>query len=331
MKNYFLLGLASLTLLSCGKSVSTQSSSAAATNLTYQKLAPEFNADSAYNFVKEQVDFGFRIPNSKEHEQCGDFLVSTLERFKAEVIEQKATLTAFDGTKLKARNIIGVYNPENTRRIMLAAHWDSRPFADKEKTLEKKNQPIQGANDGASGVGVLLEVARQLSLKNPEVGVDIIFFDAEDYGDPSFMKNIPDGEWWCLGSQYWGENPHVPNYKASFGILLDMVGAKDATFYYEYHSNYYGANILDKVWSTARKLGHGKNFISKTGGGVLDDHYYVNKLRNFPCIDIIDLKADKDYGFVDVWHTHRDTMENIDKETLFIVGETLLEVIYNEK
>ena len=297
----------------------------------YQKVSPDFDADSAYHYVDKQVAFGPRVPNSKAHVSCGDYLVETLSRFGAKVQEQKMILTAFDGTKLNARNIIGTYGVDQKRRVLLFAHWDTRPFADADPDQSRRNEPILGANDGASGVGVLLEIARQLGEAAPEVGVDIIFFDAEDYGNPSFAKNVPDGEWWCLGSQYWAKNPHVENYKANYGILLDMVGAKGATFFKEYYSQYYAENVLEKVWSTARQLGFQDYFIGKEGGGITDDHLYVNRGRNIPSIDIIHLDEKQDFGFGEFWHTHKDDMSVIDRQTLKAVGQTVLEVVYKEK
>lgn len=319
--------LATMLACACGNKTNKPS----VTVVEYQKISPDFNADSAYNFVQKQVDFGPRVPNTKEHIACANYLAETLKRFGAEVVEQKAVLTAYDGTKLNAVNIIGSFSPDKKNRVLLFAHWDSRPYADADADPKNHNIPIDGANDGASGVGVLLEVARQIQAKSPEVGVDIIFFDAEDYGAPSFSDKSGD-EWWCLGSQYWAKNPHIKGYKAKFGILLDMVGAKDATFYRDYYSKKYASNIIEKVWSTARQLGYGKFFISEDGGGITDDHIPVNQIARIPSIDILDYKmSDNHDGFFPHWHTINDTMDNIDKETLKAVGQTVLEVIYKEK
>ena len=297
----------------------------------YQKVSPDFDGDSAYHYVNKQVSFGPRVPNTKEHIACGDYLVNQLKHFGADVLEQKMTLTAFDGTKLNARNIIGTYGVDKKKRVLLFAHWDSRPFAEYDANKSRQNEPILGANDGASGVGVLLEIARQINIKAPEIGVDIIFFDAEDYGAPYFAKDVPNGEWYCLGSQYWAENPHIKGYKANFGILLDMVGAKNATFYREGHSVYYAENVLEKVWATARQLGYNKFFIGKDGSTSIDDHLYVNRGLNIPSIDIIHHDLNNDHSFGDFWHTHQDDMSIIDKETLKAVGQTILEVVYKEK
>lgn len=305
-----------------GQSTSTQS---------YQKVSPEFDADSAYTFIDKQVSFGPRVPNTPQHVACGDYLVSKLKQYGAEVAEQKMVVTAYNGTKLNARNIIGSYGTDKKKRVLLFAHWDTRPYADHDSNPDNYKTSIVGANDGGSGIGVLLEVARTLQTQQPNIGVDIIFFDAEDYGTPDFIDNAPDGEWWCLGSQYWAKNPHTPNYKANYGILLDMVGAADATFYREYYSQRYAASIFEKVWSTARQLGYGKYFISKDGGGVTDDHVPVNQTINIPSIDIIDYKMDAAHGFFPQWHTTKDDMSIIDRNTLKAVGQTILEVLHKEK
>lgn len=296
----------------------------------YQRVSPDFNADSAYMFVDKQVAFGPRVPNTPQHIACGDYLVSELKRLGAEVHEQKVVLRAFDGTKLNARNIIGSYGLDKKDRVLLFAHWDTRPFSDHDSDPTNHHKPVLGANDAASGVGVLLEIARIIQQQSPEVGVDIVFFDAEDYGPPAFAKSEPEGNWWCLGSQYWSKNPHVPNYKAKYGILLDMVGAPDATFYKELYSKRYASDIVEKVWSTARQLDYGKYFISENGGGIIDDHLPVNENLRIPSIDIIHYDPNTDSGFGSYWHTQNDDMSNIDKKTLQAVGQTVLEVIYKE-
>ncbi|MBK5722617.1 M28 family peptidase [Dysgonomonas sp. Marseille-P4677] len=299
----------------------------------YQKLSPDFNGDSAYFFVDKQVAFGPRVPNTAQHIACGDYLVSELKRFGADVQEQKMVVTAYDGTKLNARNIIGSYNLDKKNRVLLFAHWDTRPYSDQDQNPANHHKPLLGANDGGSGVGVLLEVARIIQSKSPEVGIDIIFFDAEDYGVPAFKKDYPDptNATWCLGSQYWAKNPHVPNYKAKYGILLDMVGADGAKFYREGYSKEYARNVLDRVWSTAVQLGYGNYFINKDGGVTTDDHVPVNEVRRIPSIDIIQFDENSDTSFYHAWHTQKDDMSGISKETLKAVGQTVLEVIYKEK
>lgn len=298
---------------------------------TYQKKSPDFDADSAYYFVGKQVAFGPRIPNSQAHIECGDFLAAGLRKYGAKVIEQKVDLKAYDGTILHSRNIIGSYNTENPSRILLFAHWDTRPFSDQDANQKLHKTPVQGANDGASGVGVLLEVARVMQSELPSLGVDIIFFDAEDNGTPDFVTDVPEGNWWCLGSQYWSKNPHVPGYTARFGILLDMVGATGATFYKEEFSKSNALGIVNKIWNTARDLGYGRYFVDKDGGGVMDDHVPVSQNLNIPSVDIIHYDPNTPSKFGWYWHTSRDDMETIGKETLKAVGQTVLEVVYKEK
>lgn len=292
---------------------------------------PPFNADSAYHYIQIQADFGPRVPNTAAHKACGNFLAGKLEAFGAKVYNQYADLVTYDNTILKARNIIGAYNPESKRRVLLCAHWDSRPYADEDSDKKNHKKPILGVNDGASGVGVLLEVARQLQQQAPAIGIDIIFFDAEDYGIPSFYKGEYKSHTWCLGSQYWGRIPHVEGYNARFGILLDMVGGKNATFYQERFSLRTANKQVKKIWDTAHRLGFGSFFPKEQGSEVTDDHLYVYNLRKIPCVDIISYDPESDKGFGDFWHTMDDNMSLIDKATLNAVGQTVLEVVYGEK
>lgn len=330
IKNIYITTCMALLFIACSCGKTTQNKPVAD---SYQKVSPDFNADSAYTYIDKQVSFGYRIPNTPEHVACGDYLVAEMKRFGAEVQEQKMVLTAYNGTKLNARNIIASYGLEKKNRVLLFAHWDTRPYSDQDADPANHKKPLLGANDGASGVGVLMEIGRIMQTKAPEVGVDIIFFDAEDYGIPDFAeKSLIEGNTWCLGSQYWAKNPHVPNYKARFGILLDMVGAEGATFYKEGISLQYAENIVDKVWRTAGLLSYGKFFVGKKmEGGITDDHVPVNEMRKIPSIDIIDYRQDMDHGFFHSWHTQKDDMRNISKETLTAVGQTVLEVIYKEK
>ncbi|MEG1685002.1 MAG: M28 family peptidase [Bacteroides sp.] len=333
IKNYLIMvcGFLLFLCLACGanggKATSKQTKESAIIK------APEFNADSAYSYIKDQVDFGYRVPNTKEHVACGDFLANKLAAHGATVINQYATLTAYDGTPLKARNIIGSYNPEMKKRVVLFAHWDTRPWADNDKDETKHHTPILGANDGASGVGVLLEIARQLGKQQqPTIGIDLIFFDAEDYGTPQFYEGEHTEESWCLGSQYWARFPHVQGYNARFGILLDMVGGKGATFLQEGYSNEFAKSIVKKVWNKANDIGYGTYFINRKGGYVTDDHLFVNRIAKIPTIDIIPTdETDEQSSFGSFWHTENDTMDVIDKATLKAVGQTVMEVIYNEK
>lgn len=283
---------------------------------------PLFNQDSAYAFVKEQVDFGPRVPGTKAHENCAKYLENKLKSYGFEVMVQTASIRTFDNKQFRLQNIIASFNPEKQKRILLSSHWDTRPWADSD--TEDKDKPFDGANDGASGVGVALEVARQIKLTNPEVGVDIIYFDLEDYG-----QSGGNADTWCLGSQYWSKNLHKPGYYANFGVLLDMVGGKNALFPMELNSYELAPFAVEKVWKAADKLGYGNYFIAKTEGFVgVDDHIFVNN-AGIPCIDIIEYNPSRG-GFGYYHHTHDDNMDVINKNTLKAVGQTLLEVIYSE-
>lgn len=315
------------SFFSCGGNKSTKKVQAAE-----KVYVPTFSEDSAYQYVKSQVDFGPRVPNTKEHVACGNYLAAQLASFGAKVYNQYADLIAFDGTILKSRNIIGAYQPELKKRVVLFAHWDSRKWSDNDPDAKNHHKPILGANDGASGVGVLLEIARQINLNQPKIGVDIVLLDSEDYGAPQFYKGEHKEEYWGLGAQYWAKVPHVPNYNARFGILLDMVGAEDATFFKEYFSVEYAKNVVDKVWKVARRLGYGQYFINQDGGAITDDHVFVNQYAKIPTIDIVPNQQNaKLSSFGDFWHTQNDNMNVINKKTLKAVGQTVLEVIYNEK
>ncbi|MCB2219749.1 MAG: M28 family peptidase [Bacteroidetes bacterium] len=292
---------------------------------------PDFNKDSAYHFVQMQVDFGPRVPGTKAHTDCAKYLSGTLNRMADTVFVQTFQARAYDGTVLNGKNIIGSFQPEKADRIFLCAHWDSRPFADHDPDIKNHNTPIDGANDGASGVGVLLEIARQISLSKPKVGVDIIFFDLEDYGPPQDSQQKGEGDWWALGSQYWSRNTHIPGYFAKYGILLDMVGAENATFLMEGFSLYYAPGLVKKVWNTAHQIGYSSRFLFEQGGYIEDDHKYVNEILKIPTINIIHLDHQSVNGsFFDHWHTVRDNMETISQETLKIVGQTVLTVVFEE-
>ena len=290
---------------------------------------PTFDENKAFDLVKKQVSFGPRVPNSGGHQKCGDWMVAELKKLADTVIQQKATVLSFDKKQLKARNIIASFNSANTERVMLCAHWDTRPFSDQDPTT--KNKPIDGANDGGSGVAVLMELARLFKENPPRIGVDLVFFDAEDYGQPDGMgqEQMPDS--YCLGSQYWSKNPHVPGYRPRYGILLDMVGGPNAVYTQEGGSVQNAASIVTKVWNTAARLGYYNRFSNELTQPIVDDHYYINQLAGIPTIDIIEHDRSTPSNFYKYWHTLNDTPENLDKNSLKAVGQTLLDVVYREK
>lgn len=326
-----LLAFALLIYIGCGsknskvKNTTSGTSEVAKTKIKF----PSFNADSAYLFVQKQVEFGPRVPNTKAHENCGNYLVSELKRFGANVYEQKTKLQGFEHT-WNARNIIGEFNPKKTDRILLCAHWDSRYTADREHNPSMQKEPVPGASDGASGVAVLLEIARQLQLNNANVGVDIIFFDVEDQGIPAYKNASGNKDYWCLGSEYWSNTPHKPDYTARYGILLDMVGARNAVFRRELYSEQFAKTVLDKVWSTAMDAGYSSFFSYEKGGMITDDHYFVNTIAHIPTIDIIQFDYASYSGFGHYWHTLQDDMSVIDTKTLKAVGQVVSNVIFKE-
>ncbi len=292
---------------------------------------PLFNSDSAFQFVKDQVDFGPRVPGSTAHSKAATYFESKFNSWNWATEVQQGKATTFNGKNIPIKNVIARTDTSNPNRILLMAHWDSRPFADRDN--ERKKEAIDGANDGASGVGVLMEIARVIDsyTVKPKVGVDIILFDAEDYGQPSSLMGGQNGDTWCLGSQYWANNLSEDYIKPKYGVLLDMVGAKDAIFPKEGVSMQYNPTLVNKVWYLAGKLGYGQYFIQQEAkGGITDDHLYVNRIAEIPSIDIIHYDPYKgDFGAFH--HKHDDNLEGIDSTTLGIVGEVVLELIYRER
>ena len=315
-------------LVSCGqnqKSGSTQSKK----TKEFVK-APDFNSDSAYYFIEKQLLFGPRVPGTTSHAECALWLANMLNSYSDTVIIQAFKARTYDGVTRNGKNIVASFKLENKNRILLMAHWDSRPFADHDSDKTMHNIPIDGANDGASGVGLLIEMARQFSLKSPEIGVDIVLFDMEDWGPPTQLE-LNETEAWGLGSQYWSRNPHIYGYAARYGILLDMVGVKNPIFPREYFSQQYAGFVMDIVWGYADDLGYGDYFVNHQGGATTDDHYFVNTIANIPSIDIIHLdRSTSNNSFFEHWHTSDDNLESIDKSTLKMVGNVVMTVVYNE-
>lgn len=319
-----------LLLISCQKS--SEKSQDTQQNPQTQLEVPPFNADSAYNFVEKQVAFGPRVPGTTAHAQTAQYLVDRLTAFGADVTVQEFDQTTFDNNRVTLKNIIATFYPDKKKRILLAAHWDTRPFADEDE--DNPNRPMDGANDGGSGVAVLLEIARSLNQAEnpPGVGIDLILFDGEDWGERGQRTPLPPGldSWWCLGSQYWSAHKHKPGYSAYYGILLDMVGAKGSQFFREELSVRYAPSVVERVWTTASQLGHGRYFVNKIQPEVLDDHKFITEKGRIPTIDIINYDPVKG-SFGDFWHTQQDNMDIISKETLKAVGETVLHQVYSEE
>lgn len=318
MLDKVILMVAVLLLAACGSNKGTAVETVV--DNTPEVMDVVFDADSAWNNVNRQVEFGPRVPNSDAHRKCGDWLVAELKRHGAEVTEQKADLKAFDGTVLKARNIFASFNPDKKDRILLLAHWDTRPWADKDPDVSKRKMAVDGANDGASGVGVLLEIARCLKRNAPQKGVDILFVDAEDWGTDN------DEDSWAMGAKYFMEHPIKDGYMPSEAILLDMVGGTNAQFCREYFSEQAAPQLASAIWSIASQRGYGEIFRNRMGGAVTDDHVQLIR-HGIPTVDIIEYNPDNDSGFNSRWHTTSDNMQGISRETLKAVGEVVTEYI----
>lgn len=287
---------------------------------------PAFSEDSAYRFVEEQLEFGPRNPGSEGHRQARAWMAGKLEEYAGEgrVFAQDFTHKGYEGDTLELTNIIAAFNPKAGDRIMICAHWDTRPRADEDST--RSGLPIPGADDGASGVAVLLEMARLFSQTPPPIGVDIILFDGEDFGKEGDLDE------YFLGSRYWADNPPVKNYRPRFGILLDMVGGEQARFPKEKNSLRIAPALVNEIWSIAEEKGFSGLFIQQEGSAIADDHMVINRKLGIPTIDIIRHEPGSGSGnirFAPYWHTHDDDIDVISRQTLNAVGEVLAELVYN--
>ena len=294
---------------------------------------PTFNADTCMKYIQEQCNFGPRVTGSKEAEQCRQYLVEQFRRFGAVVEEQQADVTLWDGKVLPACNIIAKLNPDNTDRIIICAHWDSRPWADNDEDEKNHRTPVLAANDGASGVAMMMEICRLLQQNPIKVGIDFICFDAEDMGTPQWAETEEStSDTWCLGSKFWAERAREEGYRARYGVLLDMVGGRGSVFPAEKVSQDYAEPIASLVVRLGNQIGYGHYFpLNREGGYLMDDHVNVNRIARIPCIDIVPNFTDGPSSFGPTWHTVNDTPENIDVNVLEAVGQTLTQLIYNEE
>ena len=325
MKYKLLAALLVITLYGCNGDNAPKESEATEETPQPKIAVPAFNADNAYSHIEKQVSFGPRVPGTAAQKQCADWMLVKLKEVCDTVYQQRVKVKSGDGKMLPCINLIGSINPGATRRILLLTHWDSRPWSDMD--MQVKDKPVIAADDGGSGVGVLIELARVIKENKlpAELGIDILFTDVEDYGKTEWGEDS-----YCLGTQYWARNPHTTGYKAEFGILLDMVGAANATFPMEQVSAQYAGNIQQQIWEAASTAGYKRYFPSVQGPGITDDHIYVNKLTGIPTVDIINMDLTGGNVFAKHWHTQQDNMMIIDKSTLKAVGQTLLQLIYEK-
>lgn len=288
---------------------------------------PDFVADSAYRYVEEQLAFGHRVPGTNEHGKCAKYLAGKMTEWADTVYVQDFNTTLWDNSTVKGYNIIASFDTDNQNRVLLAAHWDSRAYADHDPNPDNHRKPILGANDGASGVAVLMEMARNMKVKRPDVGVDIIFFDVEDQGIPEFESDYRDNTW-CLGSQHWAKTPHTMFYRAKYGILLDMVGNANPRYTKEEVSRTFAPGLVEKVWNVANQLGYATSFVNQNTPAILDDHLYVNQIIQIPMIDIV--QNQEGVSFFEHWHTINDNLDVIDKDALKQVAHVVYTILYSE-
>lgn len=294
---------------------------------------PKFVAENAMRSIVGQCELGPRVPGTPAWEACGDSIVAWFSALGLSIEEQRTTVTIYDGSTLPCRNITASLNPDNRDRILLCAHWDSRPWADNDPDEANHKTPVLAANDGASGVAVMLELARILSNADSiRTGIDFVCFDTEDCGTPQWYEGEQDEEenTWCLGSRIWAQQAEANGYKARFGILFDMVGGRGSTFSQEGFSLRYAKPVTSMLWHIAQQIGYGHFFPLREGNYITDDHVNVNHIAHVPCIDIVPYHTDGPSSFGPTWHTLNDTPDNIDTNVLEAVGQSVLQLIYND-
>ena len=298
--------------------------------------APTFSADSAMHYVRQQCAFGPRVPGTPSHEACGDWIAQTFTRLGTVVSEQRTQVQGYDGQRLPCRNIVASLNPDATDRVVISAHWDSRAWADNDPDKAHHHTPVMAANDGASGVAVMIEMARAMQTAPLSFGVDFVCFDVEDQGTPQWAEADEEededetADYWCLGSRHWAREAYTSGYAARYAINLDMVGGRDARFEMEGFSRQFAMPLVNMVWHLAGQMGYGDFFPLREGGYVTDDHVPVSQLAHIPAIDIIPHVSGGRSSFGQTWHTTDDTPQNINPAALKAVGQTLLQLIYND-
>lgn len=320
--------MAGAMLCSCGggKSNAADSTADAQQPESFEKV--KFNSDSAMAYLRMQTQAGPRVPGTQAHSETAERLVSTLRNFNPDTVMVQSAVMTLPGTSqtVPMKNIFAQWGTDRPARLLLLAHWDTRPHADQDADPANHAIPFDGANDGASGVAVLLEIARNLSHQLPEkIGVDILLADLEDAGTSD------DEQSWCLGTQYFAQHlPYTPGVTPRYAILLDMVGGAGAQFHREYFSDRFAPDVVDHVWNIAAKSGYASHFPNQAGNPINDDHIPLNQV-GIPTIDIIENKNPQTGSFNPTWHTMDDNINNIDPQTINAVGQTISNLIYNEK
>lgn len=326
---YILLTLGMGFMASCGH----QTKQSHRPDTIPMRPCPKFVAENAMRCIEAQCAPGPRVPGSKAWQTCGDSIVAWFSALGLKVSEQQTTVTLYDGSTLPCRNITASLNPENRDRILLCSHWDSRPWADNDPDEANHKKPVLAANDGASGVAVMLELARILSQADSiRTGIDFVCFDAEDCGTPQWYDGELENEesTWCLGSREWARQAQTDGYQARFGILFDMVGGRGNTFSQEGFSLRYAKPVVSMLWHIAQQIGYGHFFPLREGTFITDDHVNVNHIAGVPCLDIVPYHTDGPSSFGPTWHTVSDTPDNIDPNVLEAVGQSVLQLLYND-
>ncbi|MBI1966757.1 MAG: M28 family peptidase [Gemmatimonadetes bacterium] len=298
----FALGLACLVLAACSAT---------------RRRAREFDGATALTYVERQLGFGPRIPGTAGHEQAGDWLLATLRARADTVIVQEWTQQTRRGERLRLRNFLARFRSDAVERVLYLAHWDTRPRADQSANLAAQRMPVPGANDGASGVAVLLGVADALQASSPVLGVDLLFVDGEDYGDFSDSTET------LMGSRYFAAHQPV-GYPPLFAVLFDMVGDKDLQIYQEGNSAAFAPEVVQRVWRTASELGYDRYFIPGVGYTITDDHVALQQ-AGIHAIDVVDFY----YGGPDnrYWHTTEDTIDKVAAASLQVVGDVAVALV----
>jgi glutaminyl-peptide cyclotransferase len=322
MNTKHLLVVCVLLMLGCAKEGRRPQSEAPGTQAgtVSSIVVPAFSGREAFRFLSAQTDLGPRNPGSKGHERCLAYLEETLVRLADTVRLQPFSHPGYEGTTLQLTNVIASFKPESPARILLCAHWDTRPRADRDQNPRRRDEPIIGANDGASGVAVLLQLATLLTAYPPSIGVDILLFDGEDYGREGDTGN------YLLGSRHFASTASRTSVPR-FGILLDMVGDAALEIPREGYSVRYAPDIVNTIWSTARGLGI-TEFVDYLGAEIIDDHLPLNEV-GIRTVNIIDFDyPDPTHRY---WHTHDDTPDKCSPESLEAVGTVVTNVVYNER
>ena len=277
----------------------------------------EFDGGHAFGYLEQQMQFGPRIPNTAGHERTGDWILAQLRARADTVIVQAFNHVTHHGDTLHLRNFFARFRPQAAERVLFLAHWDTRPHADQSPNLGQQRLPVPGANDGASGVAVLLGVVDALKAKPPAIGVDLLFTDGEDYGNDWDHWETPTSDV-LIGSRYFAAH-QPPGYPPLFAVLFDMVGDKDQQFYYEGNSQAFAPEVVDRVWRTAAELGYGRIFIPGVKHTLTDDHVALQK-AGIHAIDLVDF----DYPY---WHTPEDTIDKVGAASLQVVGDVAVALV----